>query len=56
MIWLFGHVERVEDGRMLNKLMLGNMYGVRKRRRSSKTWNRDVKKSFKAIGVRRQKE
>lgn len=44
-----GHVKRMEDGRLPNKLMGENMYEVRKRRRPRKNWIQDVEKHLKAM-------
>ena len=52
--WL-GHLERMEEDRMLKKIFTQELEGTRRRGRSRKGW-REVERDLKVLGVRRWRE
>ena len=50
--WL-GHLEKMEEDRVLKKIFTQELEGTRKRGRPSKTWKEEVERDLKVLGVRR---
>jgi hypothetical protein len=53
--WL-GHVERMEEDRMLKKIFTQELEGTRQRRRPRKGWREEVERDLQVLGVRRWRE
>jgi len=53
--WL-GHVERMEEDRMLKKIFTQELEGTRRRGRPRKRWKEEVERDVHVQGVRRWRE
>jgi len=54
-IWL-GHLERMVEDRMPNKLFTQELEGTRRRGRPRKGWREEVERDLQVLGVRRWSE
>ena len=52
----FGHVERMEEDRMLIKIFTQELEGTRRRGRPRKGWREEVERDLQVLGVRRWRE
>jgi hypothetical protein len=50
--WL-GHLERMEEDRVPNKIITQELEGTRRRGRPRKEWREDVERDLQVLGVRR---
>jgi len=53
--WL-GHLERMKEGRMSNKIFTQELEGTRRRGRPRKRWKEKVERDLHVLGVRRWRE
>jgi len=53
--WL-GHLERMEEDRMLEKIFTQELEGTRRRGRLRKGWKGEVDRDLQVLGVRRWRE
>ena len=53
--WL-GHLERMEEDRMLKKIFIQELEGTRRRERPRKGWREEVEIDLQVLGVRRWRE
>jgi len=53
--WL-GHLERMEEDRMLKKIFTQELERTRRRGRPRKRWKEEVERDLKVLGVRRWRE
>jgi len=53
--WL-GHLERMEEERMLKKIFTQEQEGTRRRGRPRKRWKEEVERDLRVLGVRRWRE
>jgi len=53
--WL-GHLERMEEDRMLKKIFTQELEGTRRRGRPRKGWREEVERNLQVLGVRRWRE
>ena len=53
--WL-GHLERMEEDRMLKKIFTQELEGTRRRGRPRKGWREEVEGELQVLGVRRWRE
>jgi len=53
--WL-GHLERMEEDRMPQKIFTEELEGTRRRGRSRKEWREEVERDLQVLGVRRWRE
>jgi len=53
--WL-GHLERMEEDRMLKKIFTQELEGTRRRERPRKGWREEVERVLQVLGVRRWRE
>jgi hypothetical protein len=53
--WL-GHLERMEEDRMPNKIFTQELEGTRRRGRPRKGWREEVERDLLVLGVRRWRE
>ena len=53
--WL-GHLERMKEGRMSNKIFTQELEGTRRRGRPRKRWKEKVERELHVLGVRRWRE
>jgi hypothetical protein len=53
--WL-GHLERMEEDRMLKKIFTQELEGTRRRGRPRKEWREEVGRDLQVLGVRRWRE
>jgi hypothetical protein len=53
--WL-GHLERMEEDRMLKKIFTQELQGRKRRGRPRKGWREEVKRDLQVLGVRRWRE
>jgi len=53
--WL-GHLERMEEDRMLKKIFTQKLEGTRHRGRPKKGWKEEVERDLQVLGVRRCRE
>jgi hypothetical protein len=53
--WL-GHLERMEENRMLTKIFTQELEGTRRRGRPRKRWKEEVERDHQVLGVRRWRE
>jgi hypothetical protein len=53
--WL-GHLERVEEDRMPEKIFTEELEGTRRRGRPRKGWREEVERDLQVLGVKRWKE
>ena len=53
--WL-GHLERMEEDRMLKKIFTQELEGTRRRGRPRKGWREEVEGDLQVLGVRRWRE
>ena len=53
--WL-GHLERMEEDRMPEKIFIQELEGTRRRRRPRRRWKEEVERELQVLGVRRWRE
>ena len=53
--WL-GHLERMEEDRVLQKIFTQELEGMRRRGRLRKGWREEVERNLRVLGVRRWRE
>ena len=53
--WL-GHLERMEEDMMLNKIFTQELEGMRRRGRPRKGWREEVERDLQVLGVRRWRQ
>ena len=53
--WL-GHLERMEEDRMLKKIFTQELEGTRRRGSPRKGWKEEVERDLQVLGVRRWRE
>jgi len=53
--WL-GHLERMEEDRMIKKIFTQELEGTRRRGRPRKGWREEVERDLQVLGVRRWRE
>ena len=53
--WL-GHLEGMEEDRMLNKIFTQELEGTRRRGTPRKRWKEEVERDLQVLGVRRWRE
>ena len=53
--WL-GHLERMEEDRMPNKVFVQELEGTRRRGRPRRGWKEEVERDLQVLGVRRWRE
>jgi len=53
--WL-GHLERMEEDRMLKEIFTQELEGTRRRGRPRKRWKEEVERDLEVLGVRRWRE
>jgi hypothetical protein len=53
--WL-GHLERMEEDRMLKKIFTQELEGTRRSGRPRNGWREEVERDFQVLGVRRWRE
>ena len=53
--WL-GHLERMEEDRMIKKIFTQELEGTRRRGRPRKGWTEEVERDLQVLGVRRWRE
>jgi hypothetical protein len=53
--WL-GHLERMEEDRMLKKFFTQELEGTRRRGRPRKGWEEEVERDLQVLGVRKWRE
>jgi hypothetical protein len=53
--WL-GHLERMEENRMLKKIFTQELEGARRRERPRKGWREEVERDLQVLGVRRWRD
>ncbi len=55
-LWWFGHVERMEEERLVKKITIFDVRGVRPRGRPRMGWMDSVKRALGARGMSAEKE